>query len=73
MTWISVNDRLPDQDQQVLCLSDRHEFYTAYYSRIETKYEPGYRDTWNHGFCCGGEPDDPVYWMPLTEPPKGIL
>lgn len=70
MEWISVKDRLPEEEEQVLCLSSKNEFFTAYYTRMTTNYEPWYVDIWNSGLCCGKEPFDTIYWMPLPELPK---
>lgn len=70
MEWIRVNDRYPKQGQLVLCYSSDFRIFTAIYSREKTNYEPYFRHWWDHGYCCGREPEDPIYWMPLPEPPK---
>ncbi len=69
MKWISIKDKLPKQNQQVLCTNDKHEFYTAYYSRLLVNYEPGYRDVWDSGHCCGREPMEPTHWMKIPLSP----
>jgi hypothetical protein len=70
MKWIKITDRLPNQDQQILCTNDKHEFYTAFYTRNPANYEPWYFDHWDSGHCCGREPIAPTHWMPLPEKPQ---
>lgn len=67
--WISVKDRLPENKQWVLCVNANSEMFSAEYRRIEVKYSPGYLDIWDSGHCCGREPDNPTYWMPLPNSP----
>lgn len=65
MEWISVKDRLPKINQNVLVLTDS--------GIIEGWMAMG----WNfislniHGCgCCGKDCDIITHWMPLPEPPK---
>ncbi len=69
MEWISIKDKLPDHNQQVLCTNDKNEFYTAYYSRNRENYDPWYFDLWDSGHCCGREPEEPTHWMELPRGP----
>jgi len=68
--WISVKDRLPEQNQQVLMIDKDKCMYVAVYARNHAYYEPGYFDVWDTGHCCDREPAETIYWMPLPEPPK---
>ncbi len=63
--WIKCSERLPEDEQKVLCIDNEMRYFTAVYSRVKVRYSPGYMDTWDHGFCCGREPNDPIYWMSL--------
>lgn len=66
--WISVKDHLPENNQDVLVYEDQH-IYMVTYSRIETKYKPGYVDIWDIDY---GNECDPSFWMPLPKPPEEI-
>jgi hypothetical protein len=72
MEWIKCSDKLPEQDQQVLCTNDKHEFYTAFFSRyfIWNHGEP--LNQWTSGLCCGREFDEPTHWMELPMSPYGM-
>jgi hypothetical protein len=59
MSWISVDDRLPDDLQVVLCAFNRVEVDTAIYS------ERRFMDT-----CCACKRYLVTHWQPLPEPPK---
>ena len=64
--WISVEDRLPEANTQVLAINSDGEFYVATY--IEHKISPSARGymTWASGMYNG----KPTHWMPLPEAPK---
>lgn len=70
MEWISVKDKLPNQNQHVLCYELKYGMFVAEYTRNPARYEPGYFDSWDSGHCCGREPPDPNYWMPLPKSPN---
>lgn len=69
MEWISVNDRLPPNDDEVLCW---YEYYR--YGEYNDMYQ-----TYGIGYCIAGHWGGEVSigtdcrviaWMPLPEPPK---
>lgn len=60
MNWISVKDRLPDEEDAYLCCIDSLAFPGTQYIRILKFYGDG---TWGHG-------GNVTHWMPLPEPPK---
>ena len=63
--WISVKDRLPENDQWVLCFMKDKSFGTF---RV---FQWNYIDwQWNDGNEWFDE-KDVTHWMPLPEPPKG--
>lgn len=68
--WISVEDKLPEQNQWVLAIDKDLYFFTCEYERLEARYSPGYFDSWKSGLCCGREPGDPTHWMPLPDKPE---
>jgi len=61
--WISVEDRLPELDQDVLCYSNKNGGYLFI----------GYRGCHSGDWCQGGvlHIGDVLYWTLLPEPPKG--
>ena len=60
--WISVKDRLPENDQRVLCFNYNGEYKVLRWNYIDWM--------WNSGIEWLKE-DYVLYWMPLPEPPKG--
>jgi hypothetical protein len=67
--WISVDDRLPDVDQDVLLLTGS--------GIIEGSRTNGDYGDWNfitlnfHGCgCCSGDSDEVSHWQPLPSEPK---
>lgn len=65
MNWISVEDRLPEDDSKVLAywVGDKGYnfcFVSQYFNN--TRYEP----TWTYGFSDDGRI---THWQPLPEPP----
>ena len=62
--WISVKDRLPEEDVRVLVwLSDEVDAYTTVRMRIDTDRRHNSRWVrWNRYI---------THWMPLPQPPKG--
>lgn len=63
--WISVEERLPEDNHSVLV-------YCPYNKCIFTAYYDDFAGEWVHfGGCMPGEVYYPVsHWMPLPEPPK---
>ena len=63
--WVSVKDRLPENDQWALCFMEDKSFGTF---RV---FQWNYIDwQWNDGNEWFDE-KDVTHWMPLPEPPKG--
>lgn len=60
--WISVEDRLPENDQKVLCFNYNGEYKVLRWNYIDWM--------WNSGIEWHKE-DYVLYWMPLPQPPKG--
>ena len=60
--WISVKDRLPENDQKVLCFNYNGEYKVLRWNYIDWM--------WNSGIEWLKE-DYVLYWMPLPQPPKG--
>lgn len=85
--WVSVKDRLPDPDQDVILCTREIETYGKHhekkkiYRNIYIGYFDG--DEWLTSYCHGCEyifrmnekyPNETIevtHWMPLPEPPKG--
>ena len=60
--WIPVTERLPENDQKVLCFNYNGEYKVLRWNYIDWM--------WNSGIEWLKE-DYVLYWMPLPEPPKG--
>lgn len=60
--WISVEERLPDKDKDVMCYSDKNGGYMFF----------GYRGWISGEWMEGGSLHigDVTHWMPLPEPPE---
>jgi len=57
--WISVKDRLPEEDVDVIAYNCNYQQIAAYTTN-PTKY-------W---YTISGSTISPTHWMPLPEPPK---
>lgn len=84
--WISVKDKLPEDDQEVILCTRETETYGKHrekkkiYKNIYIGYFDGYE--WLTSYCHGCEyifkmnekyPNETIevtHWMPLPEPPK---
>ena len=64
--WISVKDGLPEEWTDVLVFSRFGFIETAVYTGAHGKWRIG----WNGDML---EADSITHWMPLPEPPKGVL
>ena len=60
--WISVEERLPDHEHEVLVYTDR------YGGRTEFAYYVRHLEAWYQN-CCLLIPNV-THWMPLPEPPE---
>lgn len=72
--WISVKDKLPELEMNVLVCEDREVTTIAYRYKIPHGLNAG-KEVWQVLENCSGyeyEQDDcnPDYWMPLPEPPN---
>ena len=63
--WISVEERLPENEGVVLVCGNRGGIYTA-----ELRRNGGY--TWFHKLNSKSHYCDPTHWMPLPELPEGL-
>ena len=61
--WISVEDRLPEDDQDVLVCVNKNTIDTGYCS---FGYDPSVRN-W---YAYASVSNNVTHWMPLPEPPK---
>lgn len=68
MEWISVKDRLPETDEDVLCWYEYFRYGS--YNRLFQTYGIGYyiNGNWGGEVSCGQQAKV-LYWMPLPEPP----
>lgn len=85
--WISVKDRLPDPEQDVILCTREIETYGKHHEKkkIYRNIYMGYFDgnEWLTIYCYGceyifrmnkkypNETSEVTHWMPLPEPPKG--
>lgn len=64
--WISVKDRLPDEEQKVLCFTCDEEIVVADFSHFS--YDFGELGEWHY---WGIRPPEFVtHWMPLPQKPE---
>lgn len=65
--WIPVTERLPDEDDDVLCCRGNHigALIDVYTYKGDGKWEDSY-GYWNYTDIEGI-----THWMPLPQPPKG--
>lgn len=62
--WISVKDRLPEDQRSVLTVNGHGEIRTmGLWSKFGDEW------TWVHNFCTMHY-NDITHWMPMPEPPK---
>lgn len=59
--WISVKERLPENNQQALCVMTDGSFCVFTWNYIDWMWNDG--DEWYRE-------EDVTHWMPLPEPPK---
>ena len=62
--WISVKDRLPEDDVSILICSERQTISKATYSSDMGRYYIADSDLWYNEL-------DITHWRPLPKPPKG--
>lgn len=61
--WISVEERLPEDEQDVLVCVNKNTIDTGYCS---FGYDPSVRNWWVYASMS----NNVTHWMPLPEPPK---
>jgi|HubBroStandDraft_4_1064222.scaffolds.fasta_scaffold32474_3 hypothetical protein len=69
MNWISVNDRLPENEDVVAVICE-YGIVSAYFCRSDDEY---YSNQWIINCPCGyldNSPNNVTHWMPLPELPK---
>ena len=74
--WISVNDRLPETDNDYLVLTESKDIFKAYfneYSKEFGSYSDIY-DTDTLGYVDSEwlKYEEITHWMPLPQPPKEV-
>ena len=69
MTWISVSDRLPEKDKNVILFDGNEIFCGTYNGKFKENHSWGNQ-------CCDGicygwyEKNEVTHWMPLPQPPS---
>lgn len=66
--WISVKDRLPEEEKEVLCFTKWGEYFVGYWKYEEWVSEDNV--IWVDGKLGTGT-YEVVAWMPLPEPYQG--
>ena len=66
MEWISVNERLPEEDEDVLVMTAEGKFASGG-MHVASLDEDG---VWYPSHGDGWEFPDVTHWMPLPEPPE---
>lgn len=64
--WISVKDRLPDEEQKVLCFTCDKEIVVADFSHFS--YDFGELGEWHYWGVR--DPRFVTHWMPLPQKPE---
>lgn len=68
MEWISVEEKMPPPEEQVLCcISNRNDGYQQFVARLCEDHWEGPRD-----FDIYIQKDDVTHWMPLPETPDEL-
>jgi hypothetical protein len=64
--WISVEDRLPEEDKDVLVFGYYHEAFQT----LICHYRTDFKGQWFTS-VAGQQVYEVTHWMPLPQPPKG--
>ena len=70
--WISVKDRLPKRDANVMCITPTRWIHIGRYQGDKFENAIFFR-RWGYDKKIGAEryiPTEVTHWMPLPEPPK---
>ena len=70
--WISIEDRLPDNDSTVLCWYEYRAGDGTHEGEMIQKYGVGYYFLGWGGEVSRGCDARVIAWMPLPKPPKDI-
>jgi len=69
MKWVSVKDRLPEDNQSVLVYGGYIDTEPQYQiPSIDVGYYDSRKDRWNKNSCCNISAEV-THWMPLPENP----
>jgi hypothetical protein len=69
--WVSVSERLPEEDEQVLFLTDSGVIEGCFVNEKHKKWRFIFLD--DHGCgCCSSDSDKVTYWQPLPKAPEKI-
>ena len=63
--WISVKDRLPEEDEDIIAFCYYHESWQTQVCHLSSNYEGQWYTS------VAGQWVRVTHWMPLPEPPKG--
>lgn len=67
MTWISVNDKLPENNQYTLCWDGKDVYLLKFYRDLDKRHKKP-SGKWESSDECLFF-DDIQYWMPLPNAP----
>lgn len=67
--WFSVKERLPEREESVLMYFDTGNMAVGYW--FEKDEDLSFWSAWTDDGWFADCDCEPLYWMPLPEPPKG--
>lgn len=69
--WVSVSERLPEEDEQVLFLTDSGVIEGCFVNEKHKKWRFIFLDYHGCG-CCSSDSDKATHWQPLPKAPEKI-